>query len=175
MHAFNQRLLAEELVRVRREDEATRLASHLVAAPAHALESARRNFALNASIPNVAACDHEFLKVDAFDWLSASQRKFGLVILDPPALAKNQSQRPRALRAYEKLLGSGIKSLQSGGVLVAASCSAPVVASEFFELALKSARASGRKFRELLRTEEPPDHPASFAEAKYLKCIYLQL
>jgi len=141
----------------------------------HALESARRNFHLNNGVANVAACHHETVKADAFAWLKQTRaRKFDLVILDPPALAKNQTERPQAIRAYRTLLARGIKLLQPGGVLVAASCSAPIAASEFFELALGAARNSGRKFRDLARTEEPPDHPASFAEAKYLKCIYLQ-
>ena len=141
---------------------------------AHALESARRNFRLNASIPNVARCHHEAIKADAFGWLlDCAGRKFDLVVIDPPALAKNQSERPQAMRAYRKLLTAGIKSLQAGGILVAASCSAPVPNSEFFDLALKTAKASGRNFREVLRTEEPPDHRASFPEGKYLKCIYL--
>src|SRR5439155_22282845 len=113
-----------------------------LAISAHALESAHRNFALIVNTPKVRAYRHESVKADAFEWLAASQREFDLVILDPPALANNQSQRAQAIRAYQRLLTAGIKLLQPGGVLVAASCSAPVPASEFFELALKAAKAA---------------------------------
>jgi len=33
---------------------------------------------------------------------------------------------------------------------------------------------SGRKFSELKTTNHPPDHPAGFKEAEYLKVIYLR-
>jgi len=37
-----------------------------------------------------------------------------------------------------------------------------------------AARKSRRRFAELQTTGHPPDHPATFAEANYLKCIYLR-
>ena len=37
---------------------------------AHALESAKRNFALNKNFPGVAACRHETVQADAFEWLA---------------------------------------------------------------------------------------------------------
>jgi 23S rRNA (cytosine1962-C5)-methyltransferase len=49
-----------------------------------------------------------------------------------------------------------------------------VAASEFFAIARAAARKSGRRFAELVMTGHPPDHPAKFPEAAYLKCIYLQ-
>ena len=141
----------------------------------HALESARRNFQLNSDDPKVAGCRHETVQADAFDWLNSSEenRKFGLVILDPPALAKRQSERASALRAYEKLLNGGISRVEGRGLLVAASCSAHVSEAEFFDRVRSMARSSGRSFAELFTTAEPVDHPASFPEAKYLKCICL--
>ncbi|HTE18981.1 MAG TPA: 23S rRNA (cytosine(2499)-C(5))-methyltransferase, partial [Armatimonadota bacterium] len=59
--------------------------------------------------------------------------------------------------------------------LVAGSCSAHVSAAEFFSAVRGAARQSGRLFRELATTGHPADHPATFAEAEYLKCMYLQL
>jgi 23S rRNA (cytosine1962-C5)-methyltransferase len=141
----------------------------------HALESARRNFLLNKSVPAVAACHVEYAQADVFAWLKDSpERKFALVILDPPALAKNKSERAQALNAYGNLIGNGIRRLKKTGVLVAASCSAPVRAEEFFDLARLVAHRSGRKFQELATTGHPPDHAATFPEGEYLKCIYLQ-
>lgn len=143
---------------------------------AHALESARRNFALNQSDPNVAACRHETLQTDVFEWLEKNPvREFDLVILDPPSLAKREAERVRAIAAYGRLAASGLKLLRDGGVLVAASCSAHVSAAEFFEGVRSAARTAGRPFEELRTTGHPPDHPATFAEAKYLKCVYLRL
>jgi len=143
---------------------------------AHALESAKRNFALNQSDPAVAACRHETIQTDAFLWLEQNTtRQFDLVILDPPSLAKRETERAGAIQAYAKLAGHGVKALRPDGLLVAASCSAHVTPDEFFEAVRSAARQSGRTFQELATTGEPPDHPATFPEARYLKCIYLRM
>jgi 23S rRNA (cytosine1962-C5)-methyltransferase len=143
---------------------------------AHALESAQRNFALNQTDANVAACRHETIQADAFAWLEQNTaRKFDLVVLDPPSLAKREAERAGAIQAYEKLAANGIRALRRGGILVAASCSAHVSAAEFFEAGRRAARNSGRNFVEIETTGHPPDHPAAFAEAQYLKCIYLKV
>jgi 23S rRNA (cytosine1962-C5)-methyltransferase len=142
---------------------------------AHALESARRNFALNESNPAIKNCRHEIIQADAFEWLAdTSGKKFDLVILDPPSLAKRESERAGAIQAYEKLASNGINLLRSGGVLVAASCSAHVSTGEFLTALRETARRSGNKFEEIRTTTHASDHPATFPEAQYLKCIYLR-
>ncbi len=142
----------------------------------HALESAKRNFALNQNLETVASCRHETIQTDVFEWLQKNvSRSFDLVILDPPSLAKRESERADAVRAYEKLNSGGISHLSRGGILVAASCSAHVSKEEFFESVRRAARASGRKFSELQTTLHASDHAANFKEAEYLKCIYLKL
>jgi 23S rRNA (cytosine1962-C5)-methyltransferase len=142
---------------------------------AHALESAKRNFALNKTDSNITSCQHETIQTDAFTWLEQnSSRKFDLIILDPPSLAKREAERVGAIQAYGKLAANGIRTLRQDGILVAASCSAHVSATEFFEAVRQSARNSGRSFVEIETTGHPPDHPATFAEANYLKCIFLK-
>ena len=142
----------------------------------HALESAKRNFALNNFHPDVASCRHKTIQSDAFSWLEqTSAQEFDLVILDPPSLAKREVERVGAIQAYGKLVANGIRALRRDGVLVAASCSAHVSAEEFFDAARQSAEQSGRSFVELETTGQPPDHPATFPEAHYLKCIYLRV
>jgi 23S rRNA (cytosine1962-C5)-methyltransferase len=141
---------------------------------AHALESSRRNFLLDESIPMVARCRHEFIRADAMEWLERPAKKFDLIILDPPSLAKRESERAGAVRAYEKLSGGGIAALNPGGLLLAASCSAHVTQEEFFDAVRLAARKSGRAFTEIQTTGHAPDHPAKFKEAQYLKAIYLR-
>ncbi|HEY6225762.1 MAG TPA: class I SAM-dependent rRNA methyltransferase, partial [Verrucomicrobiae bacterium] len=132
---------------------------------AHALTSARRNFALN----NPKDSCHETIQADTFEFLAAKPtRRFSLIILDPPSLAKRESEKAGALRAYGKLVKSALPWLVRNGILVAASCSAHITPDEFFSTALAAS-----KFKEIRRTENPPDHPATFPEARYLKCIYL--
>lgn len=143
---------------------------------AHALASARRNFALNQSLATVAQCRHETEQGDAFAWLEqAGRSRFDVVVIDPPSLAKREAERAGAIQAYGKLAASGARLLRKDGVLVAASCSAHVSAEEFFDIVRRTVRESGRRFVELETTGHPGDHAATFREAQYLKCIYLRL
>ncbi len=143
---------------------------------AHALASARRNFALNQSLATVAQCRHETEQGDAFAWLEqAGRSRFDLVVIDPPSLAKREAERAGAIQAYGKLAASGVRLLRKEGILVAASCSAHVSAEEFFDIVRRTARESGRRFVEMETTGHPADHAATFREAQYLKCIYLRL
>jgi 23S rRNA (cytosine1962-C5)-methyltransferase len=138
---------------------------------AHALRSAEANYALNPDLKAV----HETVQADVFEWLGRPGRKFDLVILDPPSLARRETERAGAIRAYGKLAADGIRALEPGGILVSASCSAHVSAEEFWGAVREAADRSGRPWRELRTTRHAPDHHASFPEAEYLKCIYLQL
>jgi 23S rRNA (cytosine1962-C5)-methyltransferase len=142
---------------------------------AHALAGAERNFALNRDQSAVAACRHEIIQANAFDWMEANaEMLFDLIVLDPPSLAKKEAERAGAIRAYEKLATSALRHLRSKGALVAASCSAHVSAEEFFDAVTRAATASGRKFSTLATTRHAPDHAATFPEAEYLKCISLR-
>jgi 23S rRNA (cytosine1962-C5)-methyltransferase len=139
------------------------------------LAAAERNFKLNQAEPRVAGCRHECIQADAFGWLAENpERRFDLIVLDPPSLAKRAVERAGAVRAYGQLAESGIKHLAPGGVLVACSCSAHVTAEEFFETIRQSATRSKRKLLELQTTRHAADHPATFKEAEYLKAIYLE-
>jgi 23S rRNA (cytosine1962-C5)-methyltransferase len=136
---------------------------------AHALESSRRNFALN----HLPASPHQTIQADTFEYLAQKpNRQYSLIILDPPSLAKRDSEKQGALRAYRQLLQSALPWLSPNAIVVAASCSAHVTPDEFFAAVLDIARR--HNLQELRRTESPPDHPATFPEARYLKCIYLQ-
>jgi len=141
----------------------------------HALAGARRNFALNAGRPAIARCPHETIQADVFDWLrNAPSRRFDLIVLDPPSLAKKEAERAEAIAAYARLVAATLARLSKNGILSSSSCSSHISAAEFFHLTLETSRKSGRRFTELKTTGHAADHPATFAEAEYLKCIYLR-
>jgi 23S rRNA (cytosine1962-C5)-methyltransferase len=142
---------------------------------AHALAAAERNFRLNLDDGKIARCRHERVQADAFAWLAGGDpRKFGLIVLDPPSLAKREAERAGAIRAYARLAESGIRRLAGDGILVACSCSAHVSAEEFFGAVRQAAANSGRRFNEMKTTRHAPDHLATFKEAEYLKGIFLK-
>ncbi|MBN1978289.1 MAG: class I SAM-dependent methyltransferase [Anaerolineae bacterium] len=140
-----------------------------------ALEAAVRNMALNAHVPAVAAAAHEIVTGDAFEALARlgeTGRRFDLVIIDPPAFAQKQEQAAQALSAYERLTRLGLGVLRPGGTLVQASCSSRVDAEAFFEAVHRAAAQAGRPLREIERTDHPLDHPVTFKEGAYLKCLF---
>ena len=142
----------------------------------YALEAARKNFSLNTDVPGIVAATHEQLQGDVFEWLETSpERNFSLVILDPPSLAKRESEREGAINAYARLALGGLRRTRPGGLLLCASCSAHVSEDEFFCSVREAVVQSGLKVKELKTTGHAPDHPATFYEAKYLKAIYLRV
>ena len=141
----------------------------------HALASAKRNMRLNHSLVDVANCSHATVKANAFDWLSnAPESGFDLVVIDPPSLAKKESEKAGALKSYHQLAMHGMRLLRRDGVLVCASCSAHVSAEEFFATVRVATQSHGSHVNEMFTTKHAPDHPATFPEAHYLKCIYLR-
>ena len=138
----------------------------------HALESAERNFSLN---PSLAAVERHAVQADAFRWLEEAEGNYDLIITDPPSLAKRESEREGAQRAYARLNAAALRRLRPGGILVAASCSAHVSADEFFQAVETAARENGCPYRELWRSGHAVDHPADFREAEYLKAVCVEL
>jgi len=142
-----------------------------------ALAEAARHFTLNQDIPEVAAAKHHLLVGDAFTHLAdlaATRHRFDMVVIDPPSFAKSQSEISRALNAYSRLVSVGLAVLRPGGILVMASCSSRVTAEQFFYLVQQTARQEGRPLQELARTGHPLDHPVTFPEGAYLKCLFAQ-
>ena len=141
----------------------------------HALREAKENFRLNGADPAIASVPHETIQADVFEWFrEPHKRRFGLVIVDPPSLAKREIERQKAIGAYRQLNIAAIQHLEPDGILLAASCSAHVSSEEFFGAVREAGRMSGRRFRELKTAGHPPDHRGTFAEAAYLKAIYLR-
>lgn len=140
-----------------------------------ALVAAERNFALNGDMPTIAAAEHQLLVGDAFSLLAqmgSAGRRFDLVIIDPPAFAKQQSEVERALAAYAHLTRLGLGVLQSGGTLVLASCSSRVSTADFVATTTAAAADRRRPLRLFAQTAHALDHPIGFPEGAYLKCLF---
>lgn len=137
---------------------------------ADAVEAVSANAALNGLGSLVEA-----KAANAFDLLHALERgreKFGLVVLDPPAFAKNRASVEGAMRGYKELNLRALKLLDEGGILVTCSCS-HWFGSELFARMLEEATAdSGRRIRILEERAQDLDHPvvSGYGESRYLKC-----
>jgi len=140
-------------------------------APA-ATEDARRNFALNG----FDAGAHAFLTEDVFKLLerfAQEGKKFDVVILDPPSLARNKKSKYAALRAYGKLNALAMRCTRPGGLLATASCTAQVSPEDFRGVLGEAAANAGRRAQVLHEAGHAADHPvpASFPEGRYLKFV----
>jgi 23S rRNA (cytosine1962-C5)-methyltransferase len=140
-----------------------------------ATQATLRNIEHNQQRPNVHNAKFATLDQDAFDALMQMKdagRQFDIVILDPPMFAQNQSQVETALAAYRRLTHLGLDILKRGGIFVQASCSSRVSTVEFFDAIHRSARESGRPLQEIERTGHALDHPITYKEGAYLKCLF---
>ncbi|MBT3336366.1 MAG: 23S rRNA (cytosine(2499)-C(5))-methyltransferase [Anaerolineae bacterium] len=136
-----------------------------------AIEAAERNFKLNFPSSNL----HSLIAGDAFEVMTEMKKKdrrFEMVIIDPPSFARKASQTDGAINAYQKLTRLGIEILAPNGILVQASCSSRVESDAFFDAIHLTARRAGRLLKEIERTSHALDHPIGFREGEYLKCLF---
>ena len=141
---------------------------------APALEAAARNLERNGCAGRVI-----LRRGDAFEvgrQLLAAGERFGLVVLDPPALVKSRKHLAEGARAYRELNRTAMGLLEEEGVLISCSCSHHLEDLLFRQVLLEAARSARRPFRVLDWRGESPDHPQLLAvpETHYLKCAVLQ-
>lgn len=139
--------------------------------------------ALSAAAANAARAGFgdriAFERDSAFDVLRRLERageRFGVVVLDPPALVKSRRHLAAGARAYRELNRSAMGLLEEDGLLVTCSCSHHLDDPLFRQVLLEAARLARRPMRVLEWAGEAPDHPQLLAvpETHYLKCAVLQ-
>lgn len=138
-----------------------------------ALEVAQYNGKLNAYTGI-----HKTIAGDAFEEMNKlikKNRKFDVVVIDPPSFAKNLKEIEVAKKKYTQLAILGEQLCRKGGMLVLASCSSRISSETFFEINKVALTNQMRKFLVHLTTYHDIDHPISFSEGAYLKCGYYKL
>jgi 23S rRNA (cytosine1962-C5)-methyltransferase len=141
-----------------------------IAAPA--IEMSRRTWLANA-LPEHARTSHAIDVPEFLQRAIADERRWDLVVADPPSFAPSQATLTKALRAYEQLHAAAMRVLAPGGLLLAASCSSHVDVARFDAALLGGAERARRIVQVLERWAAPADHPrlAAFAEGDYLKVV----
>lgn len=135
----------------------------------HALGCAYDNAQLNG-FDNV-----NFVVANAFDYLREKSDKgeqYDLIILDPPAFAKNKASLPGAIKGYKEINLRAMKMLGTGGILVTCSCSQNML-PDLFKDTIQAASRDARVTLQQLEWRGPgKDHPSLPAamETNYLKC-----
>src|SRR6185436_7711264 len=132
--------------------------------------------AANIALNQLDAARHSFVTADCFELLTRyveEQRRFDLVILDPPSFAKSKQNRYAALRAYTRLNRLALGCVTPGGLLATASCTSQVGPEAFKEMLAAAAASAGNRLQILHEAGQPLDHPvpAHFPEGRYLKFV----
>lgn len=137
----------------------------------NAIELLNRNMELN--LPGAA--NHEAYAEDTFQFFKRSNETFDIVILDPPAFAKNMGAKHNAIKGYKRLNAEGFKQVKSGGLMFTFSCSQVIDNHTFQQTVYSAAIDSGRSVRILHRLTQPADHPVNLfhPEGEYLKGLVL--
>ncbi len=138
-----------------------------------AIEAGRRNQELN-HIANVT-----FREGNAFDSLKQYDeqgRRFDMILLDPPAFAKNRASVPAARRGYKEINLRSMKLLRPGGYLVTCSCSHHIPEHLFLEIMAEAANDARRQMVVVDRRTQARDHPIllTVPETHYLKCLIIK-
>lgn len=139
-----------------------------------ALDSVNENAALNGFDNVHTVCDDVF---EALRKYKAENKKFGLVILDPPAFCKSASEVKDAMRGYKDINILGLKLVEKGGYLISSSCSHYMTFPLFEKMLVEAAKESGRIVRTMEIKSQAPDHPSLLCaeETQYLKFFVLQV
>lgn len=144
---------------------------HSVDSSAKAIELTNHNVAMNFPNDN----RHEAFCEDAFKYLDDNDKKYDLIVLDPPAFAKHRMALHNALKGYIRLNIKGLQRIKLGGILFTFSCSQAVSKENFRNAVFTAAAQAGRNVRILHQLHQPADHPVNIyhPEGEYLKGLVL--
>lgn len=140
-----------------------------------AISAARQNAILN-NLDTIV----KFECLNVFDVLhewAKEDRKYDVVILDPPAFTKSRDSVKGAVRGYKEINLRGLKLLKPGGFLVTCSCS-HFMKPELFKETIQSAAIDAKKtLRQVEFRSQACDHPILWNsdESYYLKFYIFQV
>ena len=99
-----------------------------------------------------------------------------MIVLDPPAFAKNKASVPNALAGYKEINLRAMRLLSPGGYLVTCSCSYNVSESMFADVVHQASIDSHTSMTLVEKRTQGRDHPVlvGVPETHYLKCFVLR-
>jgi len=114
---------------------------------------------------------HEAYTSDVLAFLKESETTYDLMVVDPPAFAKNIKKRHNAVQGYKRLNSLALQKIAPNGIMFTFSCSQVVDEKLFYNTIVAAAIEAKRKVRVLHRLTQPADHPVGLfhPEGSYLK------
>lgn len=119
----------------------------------------------------------QFHRNDVFKFLDeaiSKNKKFDLILCDPPAFAKSAQQKAQALEGYSKLHRKVMRLASSKAICTFSSCTHYISHEEFQKNILDAANREGRKIQLLYCGIQGWDHPVSSLDdkANYIKSYF---
>ena len=141
-----------------------------------AIELCNRNVELNFGTD----APHKGVVADVLKYLSEFEfqnSKFDIIILDPPAFAKNHRSLQQGLKGYRNINQKAMENIADGGLLFTFSCSQAVSRDDFQTMVFTAAANANKKVRIVRQLPHALDHPVSIyhPEGEYLKGLLLQI
>ncbi|MEO6692638.1 MAG: class I SAM-dependent rRNA methyltransferase [Saprospiraceae bacterium] len=132
----------------------------------------------NIILNKLIGFQHLTLNQEAIHYLNHMEKNlYDVIILDPPAFAKNISKRHNAIQAYKRINISALSKIKNGGILFTFSCSQVVTEELFYHTIISAGIETGRNIKILHKLHQAPDHPTSLfhPEGSYLKGMVLEV
>lgn len=138
-----------------------------------AINAAKHNVNLN-EIKGI----HKPMVGHAFNLLQSlilSNKKFDLIVIDPPSFAKSRDEIPRALKQYERLAWLASQLITQDGMIFLASCSSKITEADFLRANENGLNKSNLRYFLKMKNSHDIDHPIEMSESVYLKCCVYQM
>jgi 23S rRNA (cytosine1962-C5)-methyltransferase len=145
---------------------------HSVDSSKEAIQLCENNVALNGNQDR-----HQSFVMDVFEFMKQSTEDYDIIILDPPAFAKNARALPNATRGYKNLNLTAFQKIKPGGLIFTFSCSQHMDKDLFRKVIFGAASDARRNIRILQQLTQPQDHPINIyhPEGEYLKGLLLHV
>lgn len=124
---------------------------------------------------NFTDAKHKSVALDVLPYLSEIDNNYDIIILDPPAFAKNHRSLQQGLKGYKNINQRAIEKIKPGGLIFTFSCSQAVSRDDFQTMVFTAAANANRKVRIIKHLPHAIDHPISIyhPEGEYLKGLLI--
>jgi len=122
----------------------------------------------------------KFEAMNAFDVLKVwakEEKKYDVVMLDPPAFTKSRETIQKAITGYKEINLRGMKLIKNGGFLVTSSCTNLVQPELFLHTIQLAAKDARKKIKQVVFNAQAADHPIimGLENTNYLKFLIVQV
>ncbi len=146
---------------------------HSVDSSQKAIDLTNKNIELNFGQTE----KHQAFAVDAFDFIDKMDEDYDVVVLDPPAFAKQLHLKEKGLKGYRNINQKVIQKMKKGSILFTFSCSQAISKDDFRTMIFSASALAGKELKILHQLSQGADHPINIyhPESEYLKGLVLYI